>query len=199
MVEPSIEGLRIASLKSSIFQMGPSEPPGTTFIPGLRENLYGLFTINLGVYVPEVARYHGGGECKSWVQEPCCCVRTRLGMVTKEGHSEWWPAQVDDAAMTEVCHDVTSAGIAFLDRFATRDKILSEWLGRSEKVESLTPPRIVMAIILAERGKKDDARELLALQANETLVPAHATYVHSLAERLGLGVVAVDTRMPSRR
>src|SRR5690606_24175664 len=44
------------------FQMGSFDPPGTTDIPGLRENRYGWFTVNLGVYVPEVAKHHGGGE-----------------------------------------------------------------------------------------------------------------------------------------
>src|SRR3989338_4695739 len=53
-------------------QMGASDPPGTTHIPGLRENLHGLLTVNLGVYVPEVARHHGGGEAKSWVQDYHC-------------------------------------------------------------------------------------------------------------------------------
>src|SRR5436190_21871644 len=50
------------------FQMGSFDPPGTTHIPGLRENMYGRFTINLGVYVPEVARHQAGGEAKSIVQ-----------------------------------------------------------------------------------------------------------------------------------
>lgn len=59
-------------------QMGPSDPPGTTYIPGLRENLHSLFTVNLGVYVPEVAIHYGGGEAKSWVQDYHCCVRARL-------------------------------------------------------------------------------------------------------------------------
>ena len=36
-------------------QMGSFDPPGTTYIPGLRENFYGKFTVNLGVFVPEVA------------------------------------------------------------------------------------------------------------------------------------------------
>src|SRR5687768_12815065 len=60
-------------------QMGSFDPPGTTYIAGLRQNLYGKFTVNLGVYVPEVARHHGGGEAKSFVQEYHCCVRARLG------------------------------------------------------------------------------------------------------------------------
>ena len=71
---PTEDGLtQVVSL-----QMGASDPPGTTSIPGLRENLHGLFTVNLGVYIPEVARHHGGGEAKSWVQEYQCCVRAAV-------------------------------------------------------------------------------------------------------------------------
>jgi hypothetical protein len=36
------------------FQMGAHRPPGTTEIPGLREDLYGAFTINLGLHFEEV-------------------------------------------------------------------------------------------------------------------------------------------------
>jgi hypothetical protein len=36
-------------------QMGRFDPPGTTYVPGLRDNLYGKFTVNLGAFVPEVA------------------------------------------------------------------------------------------------------------------------------------------------
>ena len=48
------------------FQMGAFDPPGTTYIPGLRENLYGLFTINLGVYVPDVYKFQVGSEVKKF-------------------------------------------------------------------------------------------------------------------------------------
>lgn len=44
------------------FQMGSFDPPGTTHIPGLRENLYGRFAVNLGVYVPEVAVITGAAR-----------------------------------------------------------------------------------------------------------------------------------------
>jgi hypothetical protein len=62
-------------------QMRPSGPPGTVELPGLRESLHGWFTVNLGVYIPEVALYHGGGEAKSWIQDYHCAIRTRLGCV----------------------------------------------------------------------------------------------------------------------
>jgi hypothetical protein len=48
-------------------QMGPYEPPGSTEISGLRDDLYGAFTVNLGVYVPE-----GCGRVHGWYGEELC-------------------------------------------------------------------------------------------------------------------------------
>jgi hypothetical protein len=168
-------------------QMGASDPPGTTYIPGLRENLHGLFTINLGVYVPEVARHHGGGEAKSWVQDYHCCVRARLGEAAGEERDIWWHARADDAVIADVRRLLEEAGLPFLDRFSTRNKILGEWQDRSQNMGASNPPRIVKAIILAERGLKAQARALLAEQVLETRNPGHPDYVRRLARQLGVG------------
>lgn len=170
-------------------QMGTSGPPGTTYIPGLRENLYGLFTINLGVYVPEVAKFHGGGEAESWVQDYHCCVRARLGDACGEEKDIWWHARAQEDVIDDLHRRLASSGIPFLERFSSRDKILAEWNGRGENVGTSNPPRIVLAIILAERGRQDDARKLLALQVLETKNPRHPEYVHKLAAELGLGAL----------
>src|SRR5262245_5902727 len=158
-------------------QMGPSDPPGTTYIPGLRENLHGLFTVNLGVYVPEVARRHGGGEARSWVQDYHCCVRARLGPVSGEARHVWWHAHADNLVVDDVRRRLQDGGFSFLARFSTRDMILAEWRDRTENMGASSPPRIVMAIILAERGEKDRARALLAREALETRNPGHHDYV----------------------
>jgi len=168
-------------------QMGASDPPGTTYIPGLRENLHGLFTINLGVYVPEVARHHGGGEAKSWVEEYHCCVRARLGGASGERRDIWWPARFDGEVIDDVRRRLKLGGFPFLERFSTRDKILAEWHDRSLNMGTSSPPRIVMAIILAERGQSERARELLARQVLEARNPGHQNYVRKLADILGVG------------
>lgn len=168
-------------------QMGPFDPPGTIYIPGLRENLHGLFTVNLGVYVPEVSRLHGGGEARSWVQDYHCCVRARLGEAMGEEGDIWWHARADEAVVDDVRRVLEVEGFAFLDRFSTRDRILAEWRDRSENMGASSPPRIVMAIILAERGQKEQARELLARQRLEVRNPGHPDYVRRLASKLGVG------------
>jgi hypothetical protein len=168
-------------------QMGPSDPPGTPYIPGVRENLHGLFTVNLGVYVPEVARHHGGGEAKSWVQDYHCCIRDRLGHASGAGEDIWWHCRADEAVIGDVRRCLESGGIAFLERFATRDKILVELRAEPKGLWS-SPPRIVMAIILSERGQRDEARELLIRQVSETEPwrSTHVAYVRSLAVELEL-------------
>ena len=90
-----------------------------------------LFTVNLGVYVPEVARHHGGGEARSWVQEYHCCVRARLGENCGEKQEIWWHARMDDSVVDDVQRALEVGGFPFLERFSSRDKILAEWHDRS--------------------------------------------------------------------
>jgi len=51
------------------FQMGRFDPPGTNFIAGMPENMYGKFSVNVGVYVPEVFKLMFGSEKRSFIQE----------------------------------------------------------------------------------------------------------------------------------
>lgn len=168
-------------------QMGPSDPPGTSHIPGLRDNLHGLFAINLGVYVPEVGRRQGGGEAKTWVQAYHCCVRARLGELAGGGKEIWWHARADEEVIADVRRCLEDEGLPFLERFATRDLILAQWDGQAQNMGASSPPRIVSAIILTERGEREAARLLLSQQMLETWNPGHPKYVRSLAEALGLG------------
>lgn len=167
-------------------QMGGSDPPGTTYIPNHRENLHGLFTVNLGVYVPEVARHQSGGEAKSWIQDYHCCVRARLGEAAGERRDIWWHARAEEAVITSIQRLLEEVGLPFLARHSTRDKILTEWQDRTQPLGAIGPPRIVMAIILAERGQTQEARSLLAAQVLQTQNARHPDYVRKLAIELGL-------------
>jgi Domain of unknown function (DUF4304) len=168
-------------------QMGSFDPPGTTYVPGLRENLYGKFTINLGVFVPEVAQHYGRGPSMSFVQEYHCCVRTRLPRLEPEGRDAWWPILVDEALTEELLRRFERDAIPFFNKFESRDAILDQWLAVPKSPYAITPPRIVCAIILAGRGRSEEARVLLAAQVGETLNPGHPAYVRRLADKLGLG------------
>lgn len=171
-------------------QMGASDPPGTTYIPGLRENMHGLFTVNLGVYIPEVLELHGGGPAKSWVQEYYCSIRSRLGRAGDTTQDLWWHARNPSDAVADIQPLLLSYGLPFLDRFGSRDLILGELEGHGDNLEYCAVPRIICAIILTRRGQVDSARSLMAAQTLESRHNRnHPTYVRELAVRMGLGAV----------
>jgi hypothetical protein len=172
------------------FQMGRFDPPSTAHSPRLGEKLYGKFTINVGVYVPEVAR-NILVEPGSFVHEGECCLRERLGILGPEHIDLWWAARVDEDTLADLRLRLERDAIAFLARFETRDEILVELMGRRENYGSGGAPRIVSAIILANRGQIDEARKLLETQVVSVAEPRHTEYVIGLAAKMGLGTLEV--------
>jgi hypothetical protein len=174
--------------------MGASDPPGTTYIPGLRENQYGLFTMNLGVYVPEVARFHLAGEPKGFIREYNCCVRARLGDFGPEGRDLWWPISENRELMDEIETRIARDALPFFERYCTRDSIVAAGKVEGANFGAGGPPRVIAAIILACRGEVDAARALLARQVQERQNPGHPAYVRALAERLGIADLEAERR-----
>jgi hypothetical protein len=151
--------------------------------------LQGKFTVNVGVYVPEVARVLDGPHKRSFVQEPECCVRHRLGSLGPEHKDLWWDLPLDGPSTAELRLRLERDALAFLARFETLQSVLVE-LGRLKGSSGLgLPPRIVCAILLAHRGEIEQAKELLTAQVRETANRGHAEYVQRVAEGLGLGSI----------
>jgi hypothetical protein len=171
-------------------QMGRSDPPGTVPIPGFRSELHGLFTINLGIYVPEVHQFYMSGKELRWVQEYNCCIRARLGNLIGEGKEVWWHARADEKVTSHLSQSLEASGFKFLEEFGTRDKILLNFDNRKGALGASNPPRIVKAVILTAKGEPEKARLLLHEQWRDILnPPGHSEFVRELARRLGLGEI----------
>ena len=174
-------------------QTGVIDPPGTINVPGLTSSKYGQFTVNLGVHVPEVELWTNGLRKKSFIQDYDCCIRARLGDVSPEGRDIWWWIERREDLVSELRQRLEAYALPYLDRFETRDAILTE-LGAGDPSTGGNPSRIICAIILTRAGAADQARHLLKDQANDPDVrarsPQHAEYVRELAKRLGLGDLA---------
>lgn len=160
--------------------------PSEIHIPGLRENRYGKFTVNLGVYVPEVERYLVGRAPGSFVQEYSCCIRSRLGQVAGRKRDLWWEARVEDDVVDDVAGKLTKYGLPFLERYSTRDKLLAELEGRARHEHVDRPARIVSAMIYFARGEKKTARRLLEAQIKGANKSEHADYIRELIAEVGL-------------
>jgi hypothetical protein len=71
-------------------QISRLESAGSISFQDLTPTPHGKFTINLGVYVPEVALYFGPRRERASILERDCCVRERLGHIYPERWDMWW-------------------------------------------------------------------------------------------------------------
>jgi hypothetical protein len=107
------------------YQMGPYDPPGLVEIPGLRENLYGLYSVHLGVLIEEawrldVGRFGPDGPraAKDWVNDYDCQLRRLIENLAGESINFMWPLDDPNAgpAMVELRH---SDAFVWLDTFGS--------------------------------------------------------------------------------
>ncbi len=167
-------------------QMGRFDPPGSYHTP-INRNLYGGFTVNLGVFVPEVDSRRAASSPKSLIREYSCCIRARLGQLGPERRDIWWRVSADKELASDLRNRLERDAFPFLEKLSTRDAILHQWLTEEESPYGV--PRIVCARILETRGEHARARDLLAAYAEETerRRPLIAEKMRRFNERLGLG------------
>ncbi len=191
------------------YQMGPYDPPGLVEIPGLRENLYGLFSVHLGVFVEEawrldVGRFgpEGPPAVKDWVNDYDCQLRRLIENLAGESINHMW--RLDDQsvgpAMVDLLH---SDAFVWFDRFGSRTAILAELESaptESYEVSREGPDRLLATRIRLGAGDQQRAQQLfddwvshcLARMAPEQHVRGHLEYLADFASQVGLKMTSAD-------
>ena len=110
------------------FQMGQF-PIGNYVIPGIRENLYGKFTMNLGIVLPCIWRIERHWEPKKFYQEYECEIRMRLGHIPDDDTSDsWWTISPPyEVISSEIGELLQLHGLSFLDGFSSYGNVLCEF------------------------------------------------------------------------
>jgi hypothetical protein len=107
------------------FQSG-QYPVGGSEIPGLKDNLYGQFTINLGVCVENLFRLQWPNKKSTFYREYDCQIRVRLGQLL-HGKDEWWPLTKDsDKAGNDIIKGLSTIGAQWFEGVNTIDKIIAK-------------------------------------------------------------------------
>lgn len=168
--------------------MANFDPPGAKHIPGLLPNYYGKFTINLGVFVPEVHKWAKSYPAPKSIREPDCCMRRSLGTLKTHYTDVWWDIRTDASFIDDLRQRLERTALPFFERAGDRESILQQCVDNSyDRSDFETPPRIVCAIILSERGDRSAARSLLTDHVrNSADHPGHVEYVQRLMQQMGL-------------
>jgi Domain of unknown function (DUF4304) len=143
------------------------------------------FTMNMGVFVPEVQRLWHDYPQKKIISEVDCCIRSRIGSVGREFEDVWWELQKSEQLYSDVLQTIKFIALPYFKKYATRENILTE---TSERL-GISPTRIVQALILFEQGKTQEAAQLLSDQVESSVDhPGHQEHIRELALKLNLSL-----------
>jgi hypothetical protein len=180
--EPGV--VQLINLQAGMFELSP---------PVLTANLYGKFTVNVGVAISEVFEIQYGKPFKPTVQEHECAINARLGELLPERRDVWWDLDDPKAAADEVLGLMIDYALPFLERFGSRAAVREQWIAFNESEIGLNHvPRMTVALLELANGHPDEARRLLEEQLRATKNPRVQDAMRRLAEKHGLGPLRED-------
>jgi Domain of unknown function (DUF4304) len=181
------ELIQVVNVQAGAYEIGP--PPPKVFA-WLRPSLFGTFTINLGVYIPEAFDRLIEGFAGT-VHIEHCNIRVRLGRLVS-GQEIWWPlGRGLGQTIEELRAAIIEHGVPFLDRNADRDVIVRDHVALDAE-GLMSNGRLDAVMILHRRGELIAAKTLLGdyhreLKGAGSRNLGHEAAVSELSRRLGFG------------
>lgn len=159
-------------------------PIGKNYIvPGLRENLYGKFVVNLGVCVESLFKFEFPTETKKYYKEYDCQIRDRLGTLLK-GQDYWWTITDDNKKITEeIIVGLETKGLEWFLGVDTKEKIINNFGHLPYRSSPRAKLDIALLVWFDDKKKGSELfREYYDnIQSTKT---GHKEYVRDLANEL---------------
>ncbi|OGO17106.1 MAG: hypothetical protein A2Z15_03390 [Chloroflexi bacterium RBG_16_50_11] len=150
---------------------------------GIR-SLYGEFTANLGIFIPEVYRDMMNEEPPNFINEYECAIRARFGEFTQTEDKWWEIAPYSSSIVEELIDLLQTYGLPFFIRFPDRQSIIDHLLSFNEKYHVSNSPKLDIALILENLGKHEDAIKMFNQHYRDsTNNKAHIEIVEKIAEK----------------
>lgn len=175
------------------FQMGPKLPPGAEPIPPIRPDLYGLFTVNLGVAVREAWEQSQGPDLTfpAFIHDYDCQIRERLGGVLGADRDLWWSLDEPISTLGEAIGEaLVGPGLDWLTGRETRRAILELW---EEVGHDALPMNTALPIVMILRYVDRHEEAAAAMQSYYVTITDHAPhrrYVYEVARSLEIAGLA---------
>lgn len=154
-------------------------------IPGLRENLYGKFTVNLGVCIESLYKLEFPTKSKKYYKEHECQIRNRLGLLLT-GQDSWWEITIDNNIIAqEIIEGVETKAFDWFSGVDTKEKII---LNNGQFPYDTTPRAKLDTALMVWLDDKAKGSELFKeyYKSIRTTESPHKKYVIDLANELNI-------------
>jgi Domain of unknown function (DUF4304) len=154
--------------------------------------LQGKFTVEVGIFIPEVYRAFWEKPTPKFITSPDCDERKRLGVLGKSGQDIWWDLTGDERTIgSEVLDLLLKYGEQYFSQFSSREKLLAQWEQERFQKNLSERKKLIMAIMLAHCGEKKRANELLEIEFGGQYKTAFLEYAQNVIIRLGMDFPAL--------
>lgn len=137
----------------------------------------GRFSVNLGVFVPEMA-FEGLQVPERRIAPEHCHLKLRLEHVVPHQTHLWWPLQDRDAT-ARLRAELDTYGLGWLDRFRTHADLIDEYSQTGWSPLGMGPVgQVRMAWLLATLNR-EASEELLRSFMTERHSPAHLAWLRT--------------------
>lgn len=153
-------------------------------IPGLRENLYGSFTINIGICIPENFKHTFDKE-KKFYHEYDCDLRARIGSLMGNGEDIWWelkPHYLEDQSK-RIIQLVNDKALGFFEKLNSREKIYKNWEDTAQLFNLSISAKLTIATIKLLNNDKS-GEKLFKEYYNNVALDQHKEWLQKEAIRL---------------
>lgn len=154
-------------------------------IPGLRENLYGKFTVNLGVCIESLYKLEFPTKSRKYYKEYECQIRNRLGVLLT-GQDNWWKLTDDNKQIAqEISEGIVTKAFDWFSDVDTKEKIT---LNNGQFPYDTTPRAKLDTALMVWLDDKAKGSELFKeyYQSIRTTESPHKKYVIDLANELNI-------------
>lgn len=178
--------IQVINFQSGKYELKPNKSPAFF----IERNLYGKFTINIGVVVLPLRKLETkhDDEPKSFYQEYECLVRTRLPMLVS-GEDDWWNIDLKALKTIEDINNIyIPKGLKWLEQINSIDKII-ENLG---KIGYGCTPRYKFDIALLVWTKNKEQGHKLCQEYYDSLIDekqGHKNYIKELTKKIGINLI----------
>lgn len=137
---------------------------------GLSQNwsmYYGKFTVDLGVFLPEVYSILRDSKVPSRITTYHCEIKKRLPSLAEGIEDKWWDTHEIEKSADEVINLLIKHGFSYFDGLDTRGKLYRTWLSKGNSIGFPPRSRLILAIVMKYQGNDSIAKDLIVKEIQE--------------------------------
>ena len=147
---------------------------------------YGKFTVDLGIFIPEVYSTFEKEEKPKYITTHHCEFVRRLPSLEEGVEDRWWDACEVSNSSNDIVNLLQKYGLPFLESLTTRDNIYQAWQKSGNSIGLPPRGRLTMAIILTKIGRNLEALELIYEEIKNSEHKQYIEFVKNIANQLDI-------------